>query len=117
MGFVGTEALTPKEPPGTGYVGCGDLGRGSGDALTRARLQAEERHGSIEEHLRQLEGQLEEKNQELARVRAPGWGCRPPPCPQGSLPDWRLDRPEEWELGGAAGGGPGRLERGALEEE
>ncbi|XP_044772266.1 liprin-alpha-4 isoform X8 [Neomonachus schauinslandi] len=31
--------------------------------------QAEERHGSIEEHLRQLEGQLEEKNQELARVR------------------------------------------------
>ncbi|XP_044772268.1 liprin-alpha-4 isoform X10 [Neomonachus schauinslandi] len=29
--------------------------------------QAEERHGSIEEHLRQLEGQLEEKNQELAR--------------------------------------------------
>ncbi|XP_060034590.1 liprin-alpha-4 isoform X14 [Erinaceus europaeus] len=31
--------------------------------------QAEERHGNIEEHLRQLEGQLEEKNQELARVR------------------------------------------------
>lgn len=30
--------------------------------------QAEERHGSIEEHLRQLESQLEEKNQELARV-------------------------------------------------
>ena len=29
--------------------------------------QAEERHGSIEEHLRQLESQLEEKNQELAR--------------------------------------------------
>ncbi|KAM9211901.1 liprin-alpha-4 isoform 11-T11 [Dugong dugon] len=29
--------------------------------------QAEERHGNIEEHLRQLEGQLEEKNQELAR--------------------------------------------------
>ncbi|XP_068842464.1 liprin-alpha-4 isoform X10 [Capricornis sumatraensis] len=29
--------------------------------------QAEERHGSTEEHLRQLEGQLEEKNQELAR--------------------------------------------------
>lgn len=42
--------------------------------------QAEERHGSIEEHLRQLESQLEEKNQELARVSAaqPGWGshCR-----------------------------------------
>uniref|UniRef100_A0A8C3V6K2 PTPRF interacting protein alpha 4 n=1 Tax=Catharus ustulatus TaxID=91951 RepID=A0A8C3V6K2_CATUS len=31
--------------------------------------QAEERHGSIEEHLRQLETQLEEKNQELARAR------------------------------------------------
>ncbi|KAF6073599.1 PTPRF interacting protein alpha 4 [Phyllostomus discolor] len=31
--------------------------------------RAEERHGNIEEHLRQLEGQLEEKNQELARVR------------------------------------------------
>lgn len=35
--------------------------------------QAEERHGSIEEHLRQLETQLEEKNQELARVS-------PDPC-------------------------------------
>ncbi|KAM8949526.1 liprin-alpha-4 isoform 4-T4 [Lycaon pictus] len=33
------------------------------------RGEAEERHGNIEEHLRQLEGQLEEKNQELARVR------------------------------------------------
>ncbi|XP_061041510.1 liprin-alpha-4 isoform X9 [Eubalaena glacialis] len=31
--------------------------------------QAEERHGNIEEHLWQLEGQLQEKNQELARVR------------------------------------------------
>ncbi|XP_066889790.1 liprin-alpha-4 isoform X8 [Kogia breviceps] len=31
--------------------------------------QAEERHGNIEEHLRQLEGRLQEKNQELARVR------------------------------------------------
>ncbi|NIG59593.1 liprin-alpha-4 isoform X6 [Pontoporia blainvillei] len=31
--------------------------------------QAEERHGSPEEHLRQLEGQLQEKNQELARAR------------------------------------------------
>nr|XP_058903805.1 liprin-alpha-4 isoform X10 [Kogia breviceps] len=29
--------------------------------------QAEERHGNIEEHLRQLEGRLQEKNQELAR--------------------------------------------------
>ncbi|XP_042112802.1 liprin-alpha-4 isoform X7 [Ovis aries] len=33
-----------------------------------ALTKAEERHGSTEEHLRQLEGQLEEKNQELARV-------------------------------------------------
>ncbi|XP_058389836.1 liprin-alpha-4 isoform X2 [Diceros bicornis minor] len=33
-----------------------------------ALTKAEERHGNIE-HLRQLEGQLEEKNQELARVR------------------------------------------------
>lgn len=31
-------------------------------------LQAEERHGNVEERLRQLESQLEEKNQELARV-------------------------------------------------
>uniref|UniRef100_A0A3B4C5X8 SAM domain-containing protein n=1 Tax=Pygocentrus nattereri TaxID=42514 RepID=A0A3B4C5X8_PYGNA len=30
---------------------------------------AEERHGSIEERMRQLEGQLEEKNQELLRAR------------------------------------------------
>ncbi|XP_059944459.1 liprin-alpha-4 isoform X9 [Mesoplodon densirostris] len=31
--------------------------------------QAEEQHGNTEKHLRQLEGQLQEKNQELARVR------------------------------------------------
>lgn len=34
-------------------------------------LQAEERHGNVEERLRQLESQLEEKNQELGRVCAP----------------------------------------------
>ncbi|KAH0618996.1 hypothetical protein JD844_018594 [Phrynosoma platyrhinos] len=41
-------------------------------ALTKARREgkdAEERHGNIEERLRQLETQLEEKNQELARAR------------------------------------------------
>jgi len=32
-------------------------------------FQAEERHGNFEERLRQLEAQLEEKNQELQRVR------------------------------------------------
>lgn len=31
-------------------------------------LQAEERHGNIEERMRHLEAQLEEKNQELQRV-------------------------------------------------
>lgn len=105
------------------------LSRRAGDlraALTRARLQAEERHGSIEEHLRQLEGQLEEKNQELARVRAPGWALGPPPCPQGSLPGWRVDRPEKsgsWEgpgqrpsQRGATGGGPGSWREGLLED-
>lgn len=34
-------------------------------------LQAEERHGSIEERMRHLEGQLEEKHQELLRVSHP----------------------------------------------
>lgn len=53
--------------------------RGFGERHPRGLLcfsQAEERHGSIEEHLRQLESQLEEKNQELARVSAAqhGWG-------------------------------------------
>lgn len=34
-------------------------------------VQAEERHGNFEERLRQLEAQLEEKNQELQRVTQP----------------------------------------------
>ena len=55
-------------------------------ALTHPCFQAEERHGNIEEHLRQLEGQLEEKNQELARVRAPGWGSRSPSLSPGQPP-------------------------------
>uniref|UniRef100_A0A8C7XH89 PTPRF interacting protein alpha 4 n=1 Tax=Oryzias sinensis TaxID=183150 RepID=A0A8C7XH89_9TELE len=33
------------------------------------RVAAEERHGNVEERLRQLESQLEEKNQELGRAR------------------------------------------------
>ncbi|XP_030879261.1 liprin-alpha-2-like, partial [Leptonychotes weddellii] len=33
------------------------------------RRKAEERHGNIEERMRHLEGQLEEKNQELQRAR------------------------------------------------
>lgn len=37
--------------------------------------QAEERHGNVEERLRQLESQLEEKNQELGRVCAYVYLC------------------------------------------
>uniref|UniRef100_A0A8C8BRU4 SAM domain-containing protein n=1 Tax=Oncorhynchus tshawytscha TaxID=74940 RepID=A0A8C8BRU4_ONCTS len=37
--------------------------------LNIRRLDAEERHGNVEERLRQLESQLEEKNQELSRAR------------------------------------------------
>uniref|UniRef100_A0AAY4E010 SAM domain-containing protein n=1 Tax=Denticeps clupeoides TaxID=299321 RepID=A0AAY4E010_9TELE len=37
--------------------------------LPPRHLQAEERHGNVEERLRQLESQLEEKNQELGRAR------------------------------------------------
>uniref|UniRef100_A0AAY5EJT0 SAM domain-containing protein n=1 Tax=Electrophorus electricus TaxID=8005 RepID=A0AAY5EJT0_ELEEL len=36
---------------------------------TVSHLQAEERHGNVEERLRQMEAQLEEKNQELLRAR------------------------------------------------
>ena len=39
--------------------------------------QAEERHGNVEERLKQLEAQLEEKNQELLRVRGQS---SPPTC-------------------------------------
>lgn len=93
-------------------------GRACTAALTHACFQAEERHGNIEEHLRQLEGQLEEKNQELARVRAPGW------APQGASPDgmWiGLRRVGAGGMGpgwgqshgGARGGGPGAGARGS----
>uniref|UniRef100_A0A8C6PBE3 PTPRF interacting protein alpha 4 n=1 Tax=Nothobranchius furzeri TaxID=105023 RepID=A0A8C6PBE3_NOTFU len=37
--------------------------------IMRLPLQAEERHGNVEERLRQLESQQDEKNQELARAR------------------------------------------------
>ncbi|XP_050990468.1 liprin-alpha-1 isoform X4 [Labeo rohita] len=35
----------------------------------RSQMKAEERHGNVEERLRQMEAQLEEKNQELLRAR------------------------------------------------
>uniref|UniRef100_H3AFI0 PTPRF interacting protein alpha 1 n=1 Tax=Latimeria chalumnae TaxID=7897 RepID=H3AFI0_LATCH len=38
-------------------------------ALSKVGRQAEERHGNIEERLRQMEAHLEEKNQELQRAR------------------------------------------------
>ena len=65
--------------------------RGFGEHHPRGLLcfsQAEERHGSIEEHLRQLESQLEEKNQELARVSAaqPGPGVHAGRDPALALP-------------------------------
>lgn len=43
----------------------------SSDPSLFSLAQAEERHGNVEERLRQLEAQLEEKNQELLRVRRP----------------------------------------------
>ncbi|XP_035381653.1 liprin-alpha-1 isoform X4 [Electrophorus electricus] len=42
---------------------------GSGSKETKAQRKAEERHGNVEERLRQMEAQLEEKNQELLRAR------------------------------------------------
>ena len=39
-------------------------------------LQAEERHGNVEERLRQMEAQLEEKHQELIRVRKTIMWCK-----------------------------------------
>lgn len=40
--------------------------------LPSCAAQAEERHGNFEERLRQMEAQLEEKNQELQRVSQAG---------------------------------------------
>ena len=55
-------------------------------------LQAEERHGNVEERLRQLESQLEEKNQELGRVRVYMCVhvCKCVPAPRGAsdLSQW-----------------------------
>lgn len=64
----------PRSPETTWHQDeeAGDWNRRRTPAvLTCPCPQAEERHGNIEEHLRQLEGQLQEKNQELARVRPP----------------------------------------------
>lgn len=62
-------------------------------------LQAEERHGNVEERLRQLEAQLEEKNQELLRVRRfmtpvsqpAGGGVRVPGSTSSGLFGWSLE--------------------------
>uniref|UniRef100_A0AAZ3SMQ2 SAM domain-containing protein n=1 Tax=Oncorhynchus tshawytscha TaxID=74940 RepID=A0AAZ3SMQ2_ONCTS len=51
-------ALTKVSPPDAS---------GSKDAKTQRK--AEERHGNVEERVRQMEAQLEEKNQELLRAR------------------------------------------------
>lgn len=87
-----SEAVIPKGHPGTGVHEAEGLSRGqmSAAALTSPCPQAAERHGSFEEHVRQLEGQLEEKKQELARVRA--WlGSERPPRPTAGFPGglWR----------------------------
>lgn len=59
-GPLAAPVVTAHVPSGRGAASGTDpvLGR-----------QAEERHGNIEERLRQMEAQLEEKNQELQRVR------------------------------------------------
>ncbi|EHB03732.1 Liprin-alpha-4 [Heterocephalus glaber] len=62
-------ALTKASGPGPGICHCPRVPSSYEAQLALVFARAEERHGNIEEHLRQLEGQLEEKNQELARVR------------------------------------------------
>lgn len=125
------ETLVPRAYPGTRVREVGALsrtGRGSAGCTgchPSPRPQAEERHGNIEEHLRQLEDQLEEKNQELARVSASlGFGA--PLCATRSLPCWSVEEAprkdparsratQGWEeVGGRAGerGPPGRLRMG-----
>ena len=89
------EALIPKDSSGTWEHGIQGLSRRKDDlqpALTHSYLQAEERHGNIEEHLQQLEGQLEEKNQELARVRAPDWTLWCPSLPHRGTAEWSVNR-------------------------
>lgn len=52
--------------------------------LVSTAAKAEERHGNFEERLRQMEAQLEEKNQELQRVsegRQLARTAGPLPCP------------------------------------
>ena len=100
------EALIPKDSCGTGEHGMQGLSRRKDDLQatpTHSYLQAEERHGNTEEHLRQLEGQLEEKNQELARVRTPDRTLWRPSLPQGGTAGGSVNR-ERRRLG--AGQGP-----------
>lgn len=83
------EALIPKGRSGTWVHGIQGLSRKADDlraALIHSSLQAEE-HGSTEEHLWQLEGQLQEKNQELARVSLLGQTLEPPLNPRAASQD------------------------------
>lgn len=71
--FVGQEPRAPGAGPGSQPWRRWGLGPErvlveQSDAMG-STFQAEERHGNFEERLRQLEAQLEEKNQELQRVR------------------------------------------------